>query len=57
MFMKTIPYKLIEFFLLFIVFPISLALNILIEIKLVIGVLGFAYIVFVLLRVEKTDLK
>lgn len=55
--MKTIPYKLVEFFLLFILFPISLALNILIEIKLVIGVLGFAYIVFVLLRVEKSKFR
>lgn len=55
--MKSTQYKLIEFFLLFIVFPISLALNILIEIKLVIGVLGFAYIVFVLLRVEKNRFK
>ena len=55
--MKSTQYKLIEFFLLFIVFPISLALNILIEIKLVIGVLGFAYIVFVLLRVEKSKFR
>ena len=55
--MKSTQYKLIEFFLLFIVFPISLALNILIEIKLVIGVLGFAYIVFVLLRIEKNRFK
>jgi len=55
--MKSTQYKLIEFFLLFIIFPISLALNILIEIKLVIGVLGFAYIVFVLLRIEKNRFK
>ncbi|MCH7525345.1 MAG: CPBP family intramembrane metalloprotease [Bacteroidetes bacterium] len=55
--MKSTQYKLIEFFLLFIVFPISLALNILIEIKLAIGVLGFAYIVFVLLRVEKSKFR
>jgi len=40
-----------------IIAPISLALNFLIYIKLAIGIIGFAYIVFVLLRVEKNILK
>lgn len=55
--MKTIPYKLIEFFLIFILAPISMALPFSIWIKLAIGIIGFSYIVFVLLRVEKNKFK
>ncbi|MCK5400938.1 MAG: CPBP family intramembrane metalloprotease [Flavobacteriaceae bacterium] len=55
--MQSISYKLVEFMLLFIVLPISLALSFLIWIKLIIGVLGFAYIIFVLLKVEKNQFR
>lgn len=55
--MKTIRYKSLEFFILFIVFPISMALDFLIWIKLAIGLIGFAYIIFVLLKVESTTFK
>lgn len=55
--MKTIRYKSLEFFILFIVFPISMALNFLIWIKLAIGLIGLAYVIFVLLKVENTTFK
>lgn len=55
--MKSIPYKLTEFFLIFIIAPISMALDFPILIKLAIGIIGFIYIVFVLLRIEKNKFK
>jgi len=51
--MKTIPYKLLEFFLLFVVIPISMALSFIIWIKLAIGLIGFVYVIFVLLKIDK----
>lgn len=51
--MQTIPYKLLEFFLLFVLIPISMALSFLIWIKLAIGLLGFGYVIFVLLKIDK----
>ena len=55
--MQTVLYKLVEFMLLFIVLPISMALNFSIWIKLAIGVIGFTYIIFVLLKIEKSKLR
>ncbi|RLD28348.1 MAG: CPBP family intramembrane metalloprotease [Bacteroidetes bacterium] len=55
--MHTIQYKLIEFFLLFIVLPISLALNYLIWVKLIIGFFGFVYIVLVLIKTKGNSFK
>ncbi|HMC02207.1 MAG TPA: CPBP family intramembrane glutamic endopeptidase [Flavobacteriaceae bacterium] len=55
--MKSVPYKLIEFFIAFIIIPISFALNFDWRIKGIIGLLGFFYIVFVLLKVEKKAFK
>lgn len=54
--MKDKPYRLIEFFLLFVVFPATLPLDYSIWVKLILGVIGFSYIVWVLLRVEKLEL-
>lgn len=54
--MKDKPYRLIELFLLFIVFPATLPLDYSIWIKLILGVIGFSYVVCVLLRVEKMEL-
>jgi membrane protease YdiL (CAAX protease family) len=51
--MQSIVYKLIEFFVLFIIVPVSFAISYPIWIKMIIGILGFCYVVFVLLRVEK----
>ena len=50
--MQSLRYKLTEFFIIFFVLPISMALPFLIWIKLGIGALGFVYIIFVLLKIE-----
>ncbi len=55
--MRSNSYKLLEFFIIFILAPISLVLEFPIWIKLAIGLLGFTYIVFVLLRIEKKRFK
>ncbi len=55
--MKSIRYRLIEFFLIFIVVPVSFALSFPVWIKMVISVIGFAYIIYVLLKVENNKFK
>jgi len=55
--MQGKPYKLIELFVIFIVIPISFAINYLPLIKLSIGIVGFLYIGFVLFRIEKVKFK
>jgi len=55
--MQSTTYKLTEFLLIFIVIPISFTIDFLIWIKMAIGIIGFAYIVFVLLRIEKNQFK
>lgn len=55
--MQSITYKLTEFFLIFIVIPISFTLEYPIWIKMTIGLLGFVYIVFVLLKIEENKFK
>lgn len=55
--MKSTQYKLIEFFIIFILVPISFAIPYNWKIKMFIGVLGFLYIVFLLLKVEKNKFK
>jgi membrane protease YdiL (CAAX protease family) len=55
--MKSVTYKLVEFFVLFIVFPISLALKYAIQIKLILGFFGFLYVLYVLLKVNKNTFK
>ena len=55
--MKSIGYKLIEFFIIFIIIPISFLFEYQVLIKLFIGVTGFLYIIYVLLKVEKTALE
>ncbi len=50
-------YKLAELMIIFVLVPISFALNYSPYIKLTIGVIGFLYIIFVLLRVEKNKFK
>lgn len=51
--MKSKSYKLIEFFIIFIVLPVSFALNYHFLIKLIIGAIGFIYVIYVLLKIEK----
>jgi len=55
--MKSTPYKLIELFLLFVGIPISFALEFPIWIKMILGIFGFGYVVFILLRIEKNQFK
>ncbi|WP_296313144.1 CPBP family intramembrane glutamic endopeptidase [Winogradskyella sp. UBA3174] len=50
--MKTRDYRLLELFLIFIIAPISFVLQFPIWIKIAIGVLGFGYVIFVLLKIE-----
>ena len=51
--MQSVRYKLVEFFILFVLFPIFLALDFSIVLKMILGIIGFVYIVFVILKIEK----
>lgn len=51
--MKSKTYKFIELFIIFVLLPVSFTLNYQLLIKLCIGILGFLYIIFVLLNVER----
>ena len=50
--MKSVPYKLTELFILFVLIPISFTFEFSPIIKLVLGLLGFIYVIFVLLKTE-----
>lgn len=51
--MQSVLYKGVEFFIIFILIPVSYALNYPLWIKLGMGFIGFLYIIFMLLKVEK----
>lgn len=55
--MKTSTYKYIEILLLFIIIPVSFLCNYTPWLKLAVGVLGFIYVIFVLLKVEEQNLR
>jgi len=55
--MQSTTYRLIEFILLFVGIPISFALEFPVWIKMILGLLGFGYVLFVLLRIEKNQFK
>lgn len=55
--MQSTTYKLTEFFIIFILIPVAFAILYPLWIKMGIGVLGFLYILFVLLRIEKNKFK
>ena len=55
--MQTAKYRLIEFFIIFIIVPISFAIEFPVWIKMVIGSIGFTYIIFVLLKLEGNKFK
>ncbi|OEK08304.1 abortive infection protein [Flavivirga aquatica] len=55
--MESTAYKLTEFFIIFIIIPISFTINYSPWLKLAIGFIGFIYIVYVLLKVEKEKIK
>ena len=55
--MDSINYKFSEFFLIYIILPISFALNYPFVIKAFLAVSGFVYVIYVLLKVEGNTLK
>ncbi len=55
--MQSIYYKGIEFFIIFIMLPISFAVRYDVRVKAVIGIVGFLYILFVLLKIERKKIK
>nr|WP_321224462.1 CPBP family glutamic-type intramembrane protease [uncultured Psychroserpens sp.] len=55
--MQSTVYKLLELFVIFILVPISFAIEYPVWIKMVIGILGFLYILYVLLRIHKNKFK
>ena len=55
--MKSIPFKLIEFITIFIIIPLSFTITYPLLVKLSIGLLGFLYIIYVLLKLEKNKFK
>ncbi|WP_298903876.1 type II CAAX endopeptidase family protein [uncultured Psychroserpens sp.] len=55
--MQSTTYKLSEFFVIFILIPVSFAIDYPVWIKMVIGCLGFLYVIFVLLKIEKLKFK
>ncbi|MEJ6792963.1 MAG: CPBP family intramembrane metalloprotease [Lacinutrix sp.] len=55
--LQSARYKLIELFIIFFVIPVSFDVNFPAWIKLIIGVLGYFYIIYVLLKVEKNKFK
>jgi CAAX protease family protein len=55
--MTSIRYKLVEFLIIFIFLPIVFALQFSIWIKLSIGVIGFIYIIFILVKIENNKFK
>lgn len=55
--MNSVSYKVAELFILYILIPISLVLDTSIWIKLILGVLGFIYVIYILLRVQNNTFK
>ncbi|WP_405609005.1 CPBP family intramembrane glutamic endopeptidase [Polaribacter sp. Asnod1-A03] len=55
--MQSIRYKLFELIIIFIVIPVSFILDYSPLLKLIIGFLGFAYILYLLIKVEKNTFK
>lgn len=55
--MNSKLYKASEFFIIFILLPVSFALPYTVYIKLALGVTGFAYIIYVLLKIENQKFK
>ena len=55
--MQSIRYRLIEFFVVFVLIPMSFVFNFQLWVKLAIGVSGFIYVIYVLLKVENNKFK
>ncbi|MCF1192763.1 CPBP family intramembrane metalloprotease [Mangrovimonas sp. AS39] len=50
--MKEKTFRLIEFFILFVIFPVSFAMDYPVAIKVSLGVLGFLYVLWVMIKLE-----
>ena len=55
--MQSIRYRLVEFFVVFILIPISFVFSFQLWVKLAIGISGFIYVIYVLLKVENNKFK
>lgn len=55
--MQSTKLKLVEFFIIFILLPLSFVLSYSIWIKLTLGIIGFTYVIYVLLKIEKNSFK
>ncbi len=55
--MTSVKYKIIELFLIFVIVPVSFTISYSPFIKLGIGLAGFAYIIYILLKVENEKFK
>ena len=55
--MQSIRYRLVEFFIGFVLIPVSFVLEFQLWIKLVIGALAFVYVTYVLLKIENNKFK
>ncbi|XMO85949.1 type II CAAX endopeptidase family protein [Algibacter sp. AS12] len=55
--MKSVTYKIIEFVIIFLIIPISFAVPYSPWLKLSFGLLGFLYVIYILLRVEQLKFK
>jgi len=55
--MQSIKYRVIEFFLIFIIIPVSFVIDFPVWIKGVIALIGFIYIIYVLIKIEKNKFR
>lgn len=55
--MKSTSYKLIELFFIFFLIPVGFTFDYPLFIKLIIGIVGFSYIIFILLKIEGNSFK
>jgi membrane protease YdiL (CAAX protease family) len=55
--MQSVRYKLTEFFLIFIALPTSFAFDYPFLIKAILAIVGFIYVIFILLKVENNNFK
>jgi len=55
--MQSTRYKSLELLIIFVLIPVSFALNYTPLLKLIIGVLGFTYIIYVLFKIEKNKIR
>lgn len=55
--MQSVTYKLVEFFLIFVALPVSFALEYPLWIKMTISLLGFGYVIYVLIKIQGNKFK